>query len=118
MHPQVDLPSPKRVLSRCDLTRDLSATFSKRAKALEEALNWLINRECIRRHLEPERPKGSRGGVGPPSISSILTCFPAEFPESRDKPRTATSREIGRYRRFAMEVAASIREEDDDEIPF
>ena len=52
--------------SRRDLTRDLGGTFSRRAKALEDALRWLIDRECIRRQPEPPRPSGSRGRTKSP----------------------------------------------------
>ena len=45
-----------------DLTRDLTRTFSKRARALEEALTWLAQRQCIRVQPPPEKAvKNGRG---------------------------------------------------------
>ena len=45
-----------------DLTRDLTRTFSKRARALDEALSWLVQRHCIRLQAPPE--KGAKAGRG------------------------------------------------------
>jgi hypothetical protein len=45
-----------------DLTRNLIRTFSKRARALDEALTWLVQRQCIRVQPPPEKAvKNGRG---------------------------------------------------------
>ncbi len=106
--------------SRRDLTRDLAATFSRRAKALEEALGWLILRDCIRLQKPPERPSGTRGRTRSqvylvnPHLLSPQNCqnrtldpVPAIGPE-----------DPGDFGNSAGEPEASAGEEATDDHPF
>ena len=45
-----------------DLTRDLSATFSKRALALQEAIDWLIKHDCLRPQATPQTTEKKKRG--------------------------------------------------------
>ena len=106
--------------SRRDLTRDLSATFSKRPKALEEALNWLVKSECIRRLPEPERPNGSRGRSRAPAYLVNPHLLPPQNCQNRETnapPMTGPGHFVNSVN-SAMELEASTGEEDGDgDIP-
>ena len=106
--------------SRRDLTRDLGSTFSRRPKALEEALAWLVKHECIRRQPEPDRPPGTRGRTRSPVYLVNPHLIFSQNCQNR-KPETAPVTVQGDSDDFdnsATDVTASTGEEDGDVIPF
>ena len=82
-----------------DLTRDLARTFGRRAKALNNALDWLAKRHCIRLQ---DVPKGAeKKGVGREEVADLRRQSPpvrvAELPESRVRPEWRYARQFRRF---------------------
>ncbi len=97
-----------------DLTRDLGKTFAKRPRALEEALVWLVNQNCLRRQ-EAERPQGSRGRTR----SSVYLVNPDLIaPQNcQNRPNALPEDDPGDLGDFATHPEG--REEvGDDDLPF
>jgi Protein of unknown function (DUF3987) len=106
--------------SRRDLTRDLSSTFSRRAKALEEALSWLALHECIRRHPDPARPSGSRGRTPSPVYLVNPYLFGPQNCQKRESDPTPATRpeDSDDFGNSATQGPASSGEEGSHGIPF
>lgn len=106
--------------SRRDLTRDLAATFARRAKALEEALGWLILRDCIRLPKQPERPSGTRGRTRSPVYLVNPHLFPSQNGQNRtlDSAPASGPEDPGDSGNFADEPEDSVGEEASDDLPF
>jgi hypothetical protein len=111
----------KASFSLRDLNRDLTRTFGGRARALDEALAWLINTNHIRRHVESDchlhrrgRPRSAQYQVHPHLLASHC-CQNRPYEEGAPPP------EVGFCNSGDSATGSGIAPEsdvDDDDIPF
>jgi hypothetical protein len=105
-----------------DLTRDLTRTFNNRTRALEGALKWLVDRNCIR--LQPPPVKSANNGRGRSKSKVYLVnpnLYGSQNCESQDhEQRPTLSLYIPTLRGNEAKHSQAVGREEvgDDEIPF
>ena len=105
-----------------DLNRDLTRTFGKRARALEEALDWLAKRHWIRLEAEPEtatkKKRGrskSRAFLVNPHLFASQNCQNHE-PSSGAPHLDHSPSDIGNFATGSVEIVG--KEDGHDRLPF